>query len=230
VIGGSSGLGEATARLAREASARVTIVGRDPDRLGAAAARLGDVETASADVADANDVERLFSALGPVDHIVVTAGDVLRGGIKAVDLADAHRFTESRYWGPIHVARSATISPGGSLTLVSGTAGRRPIAHSSMMFAVVGAVEPLTRALAVELAPVRVNAICPGFMRTERTVKSHGSEEAADKIAEKYAAETPVKRAGRPEDGARAILSLATNPYITGAVLLIDGGRMLVAP
>jgi NAD(P)-dependent dehydrogenase (short-subunit alcohol dehydrogenase family) len=230
VIGGSSGLGEGTARLARESGGRVTIVGRDDGRLRAAADRLGGVETASVDIADAAAVDRFFAGHGPVDHVVVTAGEILRGGIKSVDLADAHRFAESRYWGPIHVARSATFTPTGSLTLTSGTAAWQPLAHSSLMFSVVGAVEPLTRALAVELAPVRVNAICPGFFRTERTVKSHGSEEAADKIAEKYAALTVVKDHGRPEDAAEAILSLVTNPYISGEVLRIDGGLGLTAP
>jgi NAD(P)-dependent dehydrogenase (short-subunit alcohol dehydrogenase family) len=227
VVGGSSGIGEATARLAQERGAQVTIGARDRARLEAAAERVGATGVA-VDLAREASVRAFFEQVGPVDHVVVTAADVFRGGIREVDLAAAQAFVDVRFWGPIHVARAARFREGGSLTLVSGTAGWKPRLSSTFSEAVVGAVEPLTRALAVELAPLRVNAVSPGMVRTPRTEKSYGGADAADRRAAVAAASLPVGRAGSGEALAAAILALATNPYVTGEVLRVDGGDHLV--
>jgi NAD(P)-dependent dehydrogenase (short-subunit alcohol dehydrogenase family) len=229
VIGGSSGIGEATAAAAASLGARVIVSSRDADRVARVVERIGDrAHGFPADIGSERSVDALFEHIGLADHVVVTAGDALEGSVKLVDLGAARRFAEARFWGLIYVARAATFRDGGSLTVVSGTAHWRPRAGVGLAMAMAGAVDALVRALAVELAPIRVNAVAPGTVRTPRTARTHGGPDGAEKYVASRAAILPAGRVGDPTDIAQAILAVATNPYITGAVLNIDGGGLLV--
>lgn len=225
VIGGSSGIGYSTAELAKAEGASVTIASRPGERLRSAAERLG-VTAKEVDVSSDESVEQLFRACGTVDHVVLSAAHPYGGPIKKLSIADAKSFVESKFWGACRVARSAEITPGGSLTLVSGYFSIRPRSGTAIAAAVNGALESLTRALAIELAPVRVNAVSPGIIDTP--LRAAMPEEARRSILEQAAAALPVKRTGTGEDVARQILAFASIGFATGSIVFLDGGGSIV--
>ena len=161
VVGGSSGIGLSTAELAKREGADVIVASRNTDRLNAVAEKLG-VKAITADVTSDESVASLFRSCGPVDHVAVTAAQLRTGPFKTVAMDDVRATMESKFWGAWRVARSAEIRPGGSLTLVSGYLSIRPRLNSAIVGAANGALESLARSLALELAPVRVNAVSPG--------------------------------------------------------------------
>src|SRR6202035_5379950 len=160
VVGGSSGIGLATAELAKREGADVIISSPHTERPDAIAARL-NVIAIPADVTKDDDVANLFRRCGPVDHVVVTAAQLKTGPFKTVPMEDVRGTLEGKLWGAWRVARSAEIRAGGSLTLVSGFLSIRPRPNSAIVSVANGALESLARALALELAPVRVNAVSP---------------------------------------------------------------------
>jgi len=169
ILGGSSGMGLATAKAAQAEGARVVITGRSPERLQAARAVLGDgVRTVGLDVGDEMGTRALFSELGPVDHVFITAGAVLFDPKLAPDAASVRPALDTRFWGAFNAAKfaAANMSTGGSITFTSGTAAMRPIRGASVAGASCGAVEAFARSLAVDLAPIRVNTIQPGLIDT----------------------------------------------------------------
>lgn len=220
VVGGGSGMGLATAELAAAEGAEVVIAGRSADKLKAAATRLGDhVEARLIDITDDASVEAFFAAGEVWDHVVVTAASFRAGPVKTLPMEDAYAAMQSKFWGSYRVARAATIAPGGSLTLVSGAAARRPAPGRAMIAAAAGAVETLTVGLAAELAPVRVNCVSPGLIDTPMLRAARGVDfEAVARRA------TRLGRVGRPEEAALQILACMANPYMTGAVVSVDGG------
>src|SRR6202171_6443496 len=165
VVGGSSGIGLATAELAQREGADVIVASRNADRLKAVAEKLGAVAIA-ADVTSDESIASLFRSCGPVDHVVVTAAQLKTGPFKTVAMEDVRATMEGKFWGAWRVARSAEIRPGGSLTLVSGYLSIRPRPNSAIVSVANGALESLARALALELAPVRCNAVSPGIIDT----------------------------------------------------------------
>jgi len=221
VVGGSSGIGLATAELAKSEGASVTIASRPGERLRSAAGRLG-VRGMEVDVTSDASVEQLFRTCGRIDHIVVTAAQSYAGMIKKLSIADAKSAMESKFWGAYRVARSAEITPGGSLTLVSGFFSIRPRIGAAIGGAANGALEALTRALALELAPVRVNAVSPGIVDTP--IRAAMPEEARRAMLEQTAAALPVRRVGTAEDIARQILAFMTIGFATGSIVYLDGG------
>jgi NAD(P)-dependent dehydrogenase (short-subunit alcohol dehydrogenase family) len=160
VVGGSSGIGLATAELAKKEGADVVIASRNAQRLKAAADKIGATDIA-ADVTSDDSVADLFRKCGPVDHVVVTAAQLRTGPFKTVSMDDVRATMESKFWGAWRVARAAEIRAGGSLTLVTGYLSTRPRPGAAIVGAVNGALESLTKGLALELAPVRVNAVSP---------------------------------------------------------------------
>ena len=224
VVGGSSGIGYATAELAKAEDGEVIIASRNAQRLNAAAAKLG-VKAIQTDVTSDESVESLFRACGTVDHVVVTAAQLKTGPIKTVPIADVRATMEGKFWGAWRVARSAEIRPGGSLTLVSGYLSIRPRPNSAIVGAANGALESLARSLALELAPVRVNAVSPGIIDTP--IRAAMPEEARREMLAKTAAALPVGRVGVGEDIARQILSLMANGFATGSIVYIDGGALV---
>ena len=227
ILGGSSGMGLATAKAAKADGARVVIAGRSRERLQAARAVLGDgVRTVALDVGDEMGTRALFSELGPVDHVFITAGAVLFDPKLAPDAASVRPALDTRFWGAFNAAKfaAANMSAGGSITFTSGTAAMRPIRGASVAGASCGAVEAFARSLAVDLAPIRVNTIQPGLIDTP-FLDTLGERRSA--IIAEYSQRLPVGRVGRAEDVADAVLFLMTNGFVTGVTLTVDGGGVL---
>lgn len=223
VIGGSSGIGLAAARLAAEAGAQVTIASRDRSKLDAALPQLGQgAESAVLDTADEAALEQFFGSSARWDHIVVSAAQTPSGPVRGLPLPDAKAAMESKFWGAYRVARSARIREGGSLTLVSGFLSVRPSASSVLQGAINAALEALARGLALELAPMRVNAVSPGLIDTPLWGRMEADRR--DAMFSRAAANLPARRMGEAEDIARAILFLATTPFATGSTVRVDGG------
>jgi len=226
VVGGSSGIGAAAAKALAELGAEVTIASRDPAKLQAAAAHIGGaVRTAVLDTANDAGLEAFFAAQGEFDHVVVSAAQTSSGPVRQLPLVDAYAAMNSKFWGAYRVARAAKIAPGGSLTLVSGFLSERPSKTSVLQGAINAALESLARGLALELSPVRVNAVSPGLIATE--LWSRMTEEARNAMFEGAAARLPAKRVGQPEDIANAIVYLVTTPFATGSTVLVDGGGVI---
>ena len=193
VVGGSSGIGLATAELAKREGADVIIASHNAERLSAAADKAG-VRGIVADVTSDDSVASLFRECGPVDHVVVTAAQLRSGPFKTVAMADVRSTMEGKFWGAWRVARSAEIRSGGSLTLVTGFLSQRARANSAIVGAANGALESLARSLALELAPVRVNAVSPGIIDTP--IRAAMPEAARREMLAKIASGLPVGRVG----------------------------------
>jgi NAD(P)-dependent dehydrogenase (short-subunit alcohol dehydrogenase family) len=233
IIGGSSGIGLETARLALAEGASVTIAGRSEGRLQRAVESLAPfsspdrLRTVVADITEDSAVQALFAGETRVDHMFVPAGELRPGGgdALATELDGLRSILEVRLLGVARVVRQAKPRmEEGSITLMSGLYSTRPAAGGAMAAAAVAAVEGMTRALALDLAPIRVNAVAPGLIDTPLWASFGPQKEAFAARAAKL----PVGRIGRPEEVAEAVLFLMTNGFVTGTVLSIDGGGGLV--
>ncbi len=224
VVGGSSGIGFSTAEMAKREGAEVIIASRNPERLAAAADKLNAIAM-PADVTSDESVASLFRGCGPVDHVVVTAAQLRTGPFKTVKMEDVRATMEGKFWGAWRVAQAADIRPGGSLTLVSGYLSIRPRPNSAIISAANGALELLARALALELAPVRVNAVSPGIIDTP--IRAAMPEAARLDMLAKTAAALPVGRVGVGEDIAQQILAFMTIGFATGSIVYLDGGGLV---
>jgi len=232
VIGGGSGIGLAVARAALDAGANVVIAGRSADKLAAAAADLaGSAATATVDARDEASLAALFSAQAPFDHLVVTVGPGATRqrytSFLEQPTADAHALFDNKFWAQYLCAKLAAphIAPGGSITLFGGGAARRPVKAMTVLAAVQAAIEGLVRGMALDLAPVRVNAVAPG--RIASSSFADMPEAARREMLDKWAAGLPVGRIGHPEDAAQAALYLMQNSYTTGNILYVDGGHYI---
>jgi NAD(P)-dependent dehydrogenase (short-subunit alcohol dehydrogenase family) len=216
-VGGSSGIGLAAARRAVAGGWDVVVASREPER----AADL-DAEKVALDVTDTAAVRALFGRLGTVDHLVCSTVARAGGPVRELDLDAARRAFEAKLWGPLAAIQAADVRE--SVVLVSGVAASTPMRGG----AATAAVEALVRTLAVELAPVRANAVSPGIVDTP----TWGALPDADRHAmfDRLAGALPAGRVGRAEEIADAIWLLLTNPFVTGTVLHVDGGHRLAAP
>lgn len=224
VVGGSSGIGLATAELAKRDGAEVIIASRNADKLKAAADKVG-AKGIVVDVTNDQSVVDLFKACGPVDHVVVTAAQLRSGPFKTVSMDDVRATMEGKFWGAWRVARAAEIRAGGSLTLVSGFLSIRPRPNSAIVGSANGALESLARSLALELAPVRVNCVSPGIIDTP--IRAAMPEAARKEMLAKTAAGLPVGRVGLGEDIAQQIMAFMANGFATGSIVYIDGGALI---
>ena len=227
VIGGSSGIGLATAGRALEAGARVTIAGRDEGRLASACDQLGvGVASFALDVADEGAVAALFEALDTVDHVVNLAGTHVAGTLADLGTAAMRGPVDNRLWGAIFVCKYAgSKMTGGSITLCTGAGVARPRAGAAVVAAAAGGAEVLARAMAHELKPIRVNVIRPGIIDTPLLDRMAGDHR--DDMIAAQAKRIPVGRIGQPDDIAHAIEFLMTNEFVTGTMLTVDGGHTL---
>lgn len=228
VIGGSSGIGLAVAQQAVRAGALVTIASRSRSKLDAALAGLARGATArQIDTADYAAMESFFTGEAAWDHVVVSAAQTTSGALRKSSLADARATMESKFWGSYHVARAAKVRDGGSLCFISGFRSVRPSANTVLQGAVNAALEALTRGLALEMAPVRVNAVSPGLVSTP--MWSGMSEADREKMFSSAADRLPLRRIGEASDIANAVLFLASSPFSTGSTVVVDGGATIAA-
>ncbi|MFW6073419.1 SDR family oxidoreductase [uncultured Ralstonia sp.] len=229
VFGGSSGIGLAAAAAAKASGADITLVGRSQTKLETAAQSIGGARTAVADIASREAVEAVFRPMTRVDHLVITAGSFTAGKLADTDpdqLLDAMR---ERIAGPVYAIRAALplMPPTASIVLTGGQLSDRPSGHgTSVIAAAVRGVEALARSLALELKPIRVNVISPGFVDTP-LFDTFGPENRAAVLAQAAAA-LPGGRIGRAEELGEAIAFLLGNRYINAEILHIDGGGRFV--
>jgi len=230
IVGGSSGIGLAVAEQVALQGAEVVIVSGNAARVqGAVKSIGGKAQGQAVDVSDEKAVESFFANLGAFDHLVFTAGDSLQlHQLADTDLKQARRAFELRYWSALAAVKygSPQIRKGGSIVLTTGVAGRRP--HSGWVIAasVCGTIEALTRALAIELAPVRVNAVSPGVVRTNLWQNMSSAER--EQLFESVGKRLPVGRVGEAQDIAQAYLFLMQEGFSTGQTVVVDGGTVLV--
>ena len=223
IVGGGSGIGYAVAEAALADGAEVVIASTNADRVRASAEKLG-ASGGVIDVRNEEGVAAFFAVSGPFDHIVTTAGDWggVRGkGLAELDLQAARAAFDVRFWGALTLAKHGAFRDGGSLTLTDGTLGHIPMKGSAISTAAAGAIEHLARALAVELAPVRVNCVCPGLIRT--AVWDAMPEERLVAMT----ARQLLPRAGTPAEAGEAYLYLMRAGYTTGQVIMVEGGSLL---
>jgi NAD(P)-dependent dehydrogenase (short-subunit alcohol dehydrogenase family) len=227
VIGGTSGIGLATATMAQEAGARVTVVGRDEDRLAGALEQLGGrARGVALDVANEGAVRDLFASFDHLDHVAMLAGTRADGEITTIDTATVAGPVDSRLWGALYVCRyAAPKMTDGSITICTGVGVARPRRGGAIVAAAAGASEILARVVALELAPIRVNIIRPGMVDTPMLTRMAGDR--LESFIASQAKRTPLGRIARPEEIAHGILFLMSNTYVTGSTLTIDGGLSL---
>ena len=228
VIGGSAGIGLETARRAREEGADVILTARYPERLRRVGLELGAASTVAFDATDFERLGRFFDELpAPIDHVLVTGPGPYYAPLAELDFEKARRGVDAHLLLPVLVARKAVgkVRPGGTLLFMGGTGGRRPDA-GALITALTAALPALTKNLALELAPIRVNLIAAGFVDTPLSATLLGDQ--LDARRKQLRATLPIRRVVGPADIAALAVHLMTNTVVTGATFEIDGGQQLV--
>jgi len=230
VLGGSSGIGFAVAELAASQGAKVVIASSNRERVQKAIESVGgEVQGQAVDFSDEGAVATFFAKLGSFDHLVFTAGDSLHlRDLATTDLQQARHAFELRYWAALAAVKygSPHIRKEGSIVLTTGIAGQRPQKGWVIAASVCGTIEALTRALAVELAPIRVNAVSPGVVRTNLWQTMSAPER--ERLYEIVGNSLPVGRVGEASEIAQAYLFLMQEGFATGQTVVVDGGTVLV--
>lgn len=212
IVGGHTGIGRALANALRERPGRVLVASR----------------RSGLDVTDPSAVERYFEAIGTIDHLIFTAGSQAPGGqLLDMDLSTARAAFDTKFWGSLAVAKVGAryLRAGGSLTLTSGFLARRAVPGTFVKTAMNAALEAVAKVLARELAPLRVNVVSPGL--TDSEAYAGMAEDARLAMLQRAANNLPVGRVGRPQDLAQGYLLAIDNPFMTGAVIDIDGGALI---
>ncbi|GAB2872238.1 SDR family oxidoreductase [Paraburkholderia jirisanensis] len=230
VAGGTSGIGFAVAEAAARAGAEVTIASSNAQRVHAALEQLpAGTRGEAIDFTNEASVKAFFDKVGAFDHLAYTAGESLfLQTVAEMSIEEARKTFDVRYWGAVTAVKYAAphLRAGGSITLTSGVASTRPLPTWVVPSSILGAMEALTRALAVELAPLRVNAVAPGVLRTN--LWSNMTEEDRNGLYEFIAGKMPVQRVGEASDVAQTFLYLMQQGFSTGQVIVVDGGHVLV--
>jgi NAD(P)-dependent dehydrogenase (short-subunit alcohol dehydrogenase family) len=229
VIGGSAGIGLETARRARSEGAKVILTARDPERLKSAASEVGALSTTAFDALDFKRLGQFFSELPTqIDHVLVTGPGPYYAPLADFDVERARRDIEAHLFLPIQVARNAAtkVKPGGTLLFIGGTGGRRTTLGFALIGALTAAGPALTKNLALELAPVRVNMIAAGFVDTPLSASLLGDQ--LDARREQLRTTLPIRRVVGPADVAALAVHIMSNTALTGATYDIDGGQQLI--
>ncbi len=233
IIGGTSGIGYAVAQGALAEGAEVIVGSSQGTNVEAATRRLGNRASGHAvDVTAEDAVAAFFAKVGPFDHLVYTAGDwgPMRTprSLAETDLAQAADLYAVRYWGALAAIKHGAplIRERGSIVLTNGMIAHRPRRGTPISTAMAGGIEHLTRGLAVDLAPIRVNAVCPGAIRTDvwNSIPADAREARFSEMTRRQ----PLARIGEPAECAEAYLYLLKAGYTTGQVLHVDGGGSVV--
>lgn len=226
VVGASAGIGLETARRARAEGADVVMTARDPERLERAAQEIGATSTATFDALQPAELERFFDDLpGPIDHVFLSAGGPYYASLDEIDFEKALASLDKAFLLPLRLARQlrSRVNPGGSLVFVSGTGGRHTSPGYSLIHAMTTATPALIANLALDIAPVRVNLIAPGFVDTPLSARLLGDD--LDKRREQLRDTLPIRRVVGPEDVAALAVHVMSNTALTGATYDVDGGQ-----
>ena len=230
VIGGSAGIGLETARQARVEGAKVILTGRNPERLQSAASELDALSTAAFDATDFERLARFFDSLPtPIDHVMVTGPGPYYAPLADFDIEKARQDVEGHLFLALQVARCAAkkVRPGGTLLFMGGTGGRGTAAGLALISALTAAMPALTKNLALELAPVRVNLIAAGFVDTPLSASLLGDQLEARR--QQLRTTLPIGRVVGPADVAALAVHIMTNTALTGGTYDVDGGQQLLA-
>lgn len=230
VIGGSSGIGLGIAQASAVAGANVVIASRSVGKLKAASKIIdGRVQSFSVDLANEEAVSSMMAKIGALDHLIVSGGRSTSGPFLELASETAREDFEINFWGKYNAARygAPNIQKGGTITFISGALGRKPSGNAVVTAASVSATDSLARALAVALAPIRVNSIAPGFIDTPNFMPD-ATEPERKKAIDSFTSYWPADGVGQPEDIAQVALMLMTNPFMTGATIYVDGGYTIV--
>ncbi len=228
IIGGSSGMGLGAAKMLHSLGHEIVIGSRSPEKLKEAIKVIGNAESHVLDITKEKDIIKFFKTIGPFDHLITSAAAFIMGPFLKMPLSDAKLFFDSKFWGQYMAAKIGApyIRKGGSITFFCGVAGQRPFMNFAAGSAINAAIEGLTRALALELSPLRVNAISPGTIVTP--VWDELPEKERLKEFEETAKRLPAKRVGQPADVAEAVRYLIQCGYATGSIVYVDGGSRIV--
>ncbi|PEA53202.1 short chain dehydrogenase [Bacillus pseudomycoides] len=229
IIGGSSGIGLETARLALMHGSEVIIASRSEEKLQRAKDQLGgNVTIHVLDTTQEQQVQSFFKQVGTIDHLVVTAAETSGGSFIDTDTAAARQLFENKFWGQFYAAKygAPNIADNGSITLFSGVVAYKSMIGSATLGAVNAAVSNLGQTLALELAPIRVNVVSPGIIDTPS--RSKMAEETRNKFYADLGNKLPAGRVGKAEDVAQAVLYAMKNGFVTGTILHVEGGHVLI--
>jgi NAD(P)-dependent dehydrogenase (short-subunit alcohol dehydrogenase family) len=229
IFGGTSGIGLAAAKQAKDAGAQVTVVGLKPERARQIASEYGFDGWRATDVTRSETIAEALTGIGQVDHLVLLAGSFVTGKVLEANVAHLRRAFDERVWAAIHILRALgdRLAPNGSITFVSGALSDRPNAYgTAVLAAACASMEALARGLALELAPVRVNTLSPGPIETPLLTKALG--ENHDTVVNSMIKTLPLHRLGTVTEAGAAIVFLMTNGWMNGATLNVDGGARLV--
>jgi NAD(P)-dependent dehydrogenase (short-subunit alcohol dehydrogenase family) len=230
IIGGSSGIGLATAKLVASKGGNIIIVSSNQQRIDKALEEIGNESIGfSVDVTNELQVKNLFEKIGSFDHLIFTAGEnLILSNVSDTGLNDAKDYFNIRYWGAFTAVKYAAsfINSTGSIVLTSGIASNRPNKGWALGASICAAMEGFTRAMAMELAPIRVNIVSPGVVKTE--LWNGMSESDREAMYANIGNTLPVKRVGEASDIAKTFVYLLEQEYGTGQTLIIDGGTSLV--
>lgn len=230
VLGGTSGIGWASSLAAAEDGALVVVVSSTPQKVDEALSLLPGGSTGfAADLKDEKQIELLFKKIGEFDHLIFTAGDTLSfKELPNLDIEKAKQSINLRFWGAVMAAKHAAplIKKGGSITLTTGALGRKPRKGTAVIAGMASAIDGLTRALALELAPIRVNAVCVGTVRTNLL----GNMPEADREAfySQIGSKLLTGKVGDANEVAEAYLYLMRASFSTGQIIVVDGGSLLI--
>lgn len=227
IIGGSSGMGLAAAKLAAK-NYQVIIASRSSEKLEKAKQEINNdnVSSITVDVRDEDNVKKMFQAIGKIDHLVMPGSEVQFGNIKNSTVETVKNSFDSKFFGPFRMVQAALdyLNPNGSITFFSGASSAKAQKGTEILSAINSAVEGFAKALALSLAPIRVNTISPGMIDTP---VYDGMDQAAKNLFKQFTDSLLVKRMGTAEEAAKAVLYLIENDYVTGTVMYVDGGYVI---
>lgn len=230
LIGGTSGFGLATAKAAAADGADLVVVSSRQSSVDRALSELPDgAKGYAVDISEEQQAEDLFKKIGEFDHLIFSAGETLQiSNLVDVNIEESRKFFNIRYWGALMAAKygSPYIRKGGSIILTNGIVGMRPWKGWSVAASIGGAVESLTKGLAIDLAPIRVNAVCAGMVKTD--LWNNMPEADREAMYNEVGSKLLTGRVGEAEDIAEAYLFLMKGNYTTGQVIVVDGGNVLV--